>query len=187
MTFVHRSTFAAILLAGLLNVACEQMTPTTDQKQAAAQEAITQNLSDMVGMPNIKNGRERRMMKEILEARDNASFATYTYVYSENTGKFTFICHSVGFPIPYATQFTSPSKEVWHSNNTYTVVPQSDPNGMFMPAGADATFVMCQHPKTGKLVPVYSEPKFFTPPFELDDSIVINKPKDVPPMPDTGK
>ncbi len=52
-------------------------------------------------MPGIKNFRERRLLKDIFEMRDQADLSTYTYTYSEVTGKFSFFCNSIGYGLPY--------------------------------------------------------------------------------------
>jgi hypothetical protein len=78
------------------------------------------------------------------------------------TGKRVFLCKSIGFPIPYATQFTSPSKiESWGGHPI--VVPQADPNGLFSPSNAEGTWILCLNPNNSKdIEPVYSEPKVIT-------------------------
>jgi len=47
----------------------------------------------------------------VYEMRDqNRATYTYTYTFSEYTGKFRFLGNTVGFGIPYAAQYSSPSK-----------------------------------------------------------------------------
>jgi hypothetical protein len=55
-------------------------------------------------MPAIKNFRERRLLKSILEMRDQEGLTTFTYTYNEMTGQLVFFCDSIGYGIPYATQ-----------------------------------------------------------------------------------
>jgi hypothetical protein len=158
-----------IALASLsLLAACEQP-PDSDQKQQAQQETLLQEGTAQVGMPNIKNFRERKLLKDILELRDQNGLITYTYLYNEMTGKKVFFCNSVGYGIPYATQFTNPQKQV---NDHYEapVVQQADPNGLFSPASAEGTWVMCKDPHGSTTAPVYVEPRVIVTPFKLTDA-----------------
>jgi hypothetical protein len=99
---------------------------------------------------------------------------TYTYLYNEMTGKKVFLCNSVGYGLPYATQFTSPQKieysnDASHAGYNYSVVPQADPNGLFSPAAAEGTWVMCKDPNGDKTAPVYIEPRVIVSPFKLPE------------------
>ena len=66
-------------------------------------------------------------------------------------------------------------------------VAQADPNGLFAPASADGTWVMCLDPKTKEVKPVYIEPRVIVTPFELpEDEVAVASPKSnvVPPKRD---
>jgi hypothetical protein len=54
-----------------------------------------------------------------------------------------------------------------YGGNTY-VLPQADPNGLFSPASAEGTWVMCLNPKTKKAEPQYIEPRVITTTFPMD-------------------
>jgi hypothetical protein len=75
------------------------------------------------------------------------------------TGKFLFVCNSIGFPLPYATQLTSPQKEVYHSTGGWNIMPQADPNGLFTPSSAEGTWILCKDPSSDKVGPAYIESK----------------------------
>ena len=122
-------------------------------------------------MPAITNFRERKMMKQILELRDQASFTTYTYLFSEVSGRLISFCKSIGYPLPYSTEITSPQKDQYYTSNTsyHMAMPQADPNGLFPPASADGTWVMCKDPHSDRVMPVYSEPKLIGSPWKLTD------------------
>jgi len=158
-----------LLFATVFLLSCEDPPPTSDRIQSAQQERILQEATNAVGMPAIKNFRERRLLKDILELRDQSDLITYTYLYSEMTGKLTFFCTSVGYGIPYATQYTNPQKiEQWRTQVGYAVLPQADPNGLFSPASAEGTWIMCQNPEAKDDVkPVYVEPRVIVSPFKL--------------------
>lgn len=148
---------------------CDE-TESSDSKQQAQQETILAEGTAQVGMPAIKNFRERKLMKDIIEMRDQEGLVTYTYVFSEMTGKLMFFCDSIGYGLPYATQFTNPQKIVsgyYHSNWVTEVMAQADPNGLFSPAAAEGTWIMCKDPHGKDVRPVYVEPRTVVSPFKL--------------------
>lgn len=140
---------------------------SSDDVQQKQQERLLQEGTSQLGMPAIKNFRERRLLKMILELRDQNDMSTFTYLWSDYQGKWVFFCNSIGYGIPYATQFTNPQK-VDATNTHYAItLPQADPNGLFSPASAEGTWVMCKDPKGPDVKPVYVEPRSIVSPFEL--------------------
>jgi hypothetical protein len=172
-----------LLLLGLmaalgLDPGCDNATasgpPSSDDTQRAQQERMLQEGTAQTGMPAIKNFRERKLLKDILELRDENGLTTFTYVWSDVKGQWTFFCNSIGYGIPYATQFTNPGKTEWRSGSygqayavAGVVLPQADPNGLFSPASAEGTWVMCKDPGGPDVKPVYLEPRVIVSPFEL--------------------
>ena len=152
---------------------CEDLRqPDSDQIQRAQQERLLQEGTSQSGMPAIKNFRERKLLKDILELRDQTGLVTYTYLWNEMQGKKVFFCNSVGYGIPYATQYTNPQKAntVTYAGAgiTTVTVPQADPNGLFSPSSAEGTWIMCKDPHGDKVAPVYVEPRVIVSPFQLD-------------------
>ncbi|MCX6808426.1 MAG: hypothetical protein NTW50_02045 [Candidatus Berkelbacteria bacterium] len=149
--------------------------PTSDETQREAQEKILAEGTAQTGMPSIKNFRERKLLKDILELRDQDGLATYTYIENLSPspvkgktalgGKLTFMGESIGYGIPYATQFTNPQKAEYHSG--YVVLPQADPNGLFSPSSAEGTWVLLKDPHGKDVKPVYIEPRIVVAPFKL--------------------
>lgn len=160
---------AILFLMPVLLAACDNR-PSSDDIQRQQQETILQEGTASVGMPAIKNFRERRLLKMILEMRDQNNLSTYTYLWSDMQGKWVFFCNSVGYGVPYATQFTNPSKQV-QGYQQYNVMPQADPNGLFSPASADGTWVMCKDPKGADVKPVFIEPRVIVSPFEFPPQV----------------
>lgn len=144
---------------------CTQL--TSDDIQTQQQEILLKEGTSQTGMPAIKNFRERKLLKDILELRDQTGLVTYTYIANGMTGKLVFLCNSIGYAIPYATQYTSPQKIGDHYQSGYAVLPQADPNGLFSPSAAEGTWVMCKNPKGSDVRPVYIEPRIVVSPFEL--------------------
>jgi hypothetical protein len=148
---------------------CIEEKPSSDSIQRQQQERILAEGTAQTGMPSIKNFRERKLLKDIFELRDQSGLATYTYLWSEMQGKKVFFCDSIGYGIPYATQYTSPQKDIYYGTSSaqHLAMPQADPNGLFSPASAEGTWVMCKNPQGNDVKPVYIEPKIIVSPFKL--------------------
>lgn len=120
------------------------------QTDQALQEAYRQ-----VGLPRIHNFFEKRMAKQILELRDNPQLITYAYIVNLD-GKFVYLGRAIGFGLPYSVQYTNPERvETYRSGIT---LPQPDPNGLYMPEGLSATWLMLIN-KEGKPEVIYVEPE----------------------------
>lgn len=157
---------------------CDEPPKTSDSVQQEQQERVLMEGTAQIGMPAIKNFRERKLLKDILELRDQDGLVTYTYM--ENLiptvvpgrtalgGKLTYVGESIGYGIPYATQFTNPQKiSVWCRNVGYAILPQADPNGLFSPASAEGTWILLKDPNGPKTRPVYIEPRVVVSPFKF--------------------
>ena len=126
------------------------------------QERSLKQMAQSIGMPAITNFAEKRMMKDIIELRDQ-NVATTTYLVGMNN-QLTKLCDSVGYGLPYATQFTNPQKRAdWGS----ITIAQADPNGLYSPASAEGTWVLCVDHKSGKPKPLYIEPRIIVSPIPL--------------------
>lgn len=144
---------------------------SSDSVQRDQQERILKEATAQSGLPAITNFRERKLAKQILEMRDQEGLVTYTYLWSDMLGQAIFLCHSVGYGLPYATQYTNPQKVETYTSGRLTL-PQADPNGLFSPASADASWVVCKVPGVGKAVPGYFEPRVMTVPYKLPCTVV---------------
>ena len=151
-----------LLLIALLS-ACDER-QNSRQIEAAKQEEMQLQAVQSVGMPAITNFAEKRMFKDILELRDK-NVPTTTYLVGMNN-QLTKVCDSVGYGLPYATQYTNPQMRVGSQNGVVTL-PQADPNGLYSPASADGTWVLCVDHKDGKAKPIYIEPRIIVSPFAL--------------------
>ncbi len=131
------------------------------------QRNVDKEAAYKVGFPNITNFAEKREYKLIYELRDHM-FPTITYMKGFH-GHLHKVCDSIGYGIPYSTQYSNPDRV--HRNNQYhaKVLPQADPNGLFSPAESAATWVLCYDPQTKQVEPVYSEPDIVVSQFPLDN------------------
>lgn len=154
---------------GIFAFGCESA-PSSDEVQRKQQETILQEGTSQVGMPAIKNFRERKFAKQILELRDQEGLVTFTYTFSDMRGCFIFLGQTVGYPLPYATQFTNPEKPIY--NNGVSTIPQADPNGLFSPSSAEGTWIILKDPNSDKTGVVYTEPRVIALPFKMADNQV---------------
>jgi hypothetical protein len=176
---------ALMILTALMFAACTYNPSSSDIQRDKQEQNLKEAVSE-VGTPNIKNYREMRALKDIQELCDQEGFTTYTYLenmiptvvpgHTALGGKLTFMMESIGYGIPYATQFTAPE-----SMQRYTIpgdahhtiaygiekLPQADPNGLFKPASADGTWVLVTDPVKKRAVPIFVEPRIVSLPFKL--------------------
>jgi len=153
----------ALVAVATLLTACDQRESST-QIERRKQEEMTLQAVTQVGMPSIVNFAEKRMFKDILELRDK-NVPTTTYLVGMNN-QLTKVCDSIGYGLPYATQYTNPQR-VYSDTHGYGTLPQADPNGLYSPASADGTWVLCVDHKDGKAKPVYIEPRILVSPFPI--------------------
>lgn len=149
-----------------LLTACLETPPTSGQIERKKQEELSLQAVQQVGMPAIVNFAEKRMMKDIMELRDQ-NVATTTYLVGMNN-QLTKLCTSIGYGLPYATQYTNPQKPVYEVHGNFTL-PQADPNGLYSPASADGTWILCVDKKDGKAKPVFVEPRVIVSPIPLGE------------------
>jgi hypothetical protein len=174
---VKRATLSVLVvaLAGLMiGGECTGEKPDADSRQAERTAKSLGEADRQIGMPAIKNFQERKLAKLIFELRDRSDLITYAYIVNLE-GELIFIGKCIGFGLPYSVQYTNPERLVskWigsssGTNRRYTgPIPQADPNGLFMPQGLSATWLMMVDPETGKPRPVYIEPEIIVSPFPL--------------------
>lgn len=163
----------AFALISISLAACGDIPQSSDVVQGQQQETLQRQSDSAVGMPAITNFREKRLLKDILELRDQNGLITYTYIQSGYSGRMIFLGQTIGYGIPYSTQFTNPEKlESPGAAHEYTAIPQADPNGLFSPAAAEGTWVMMKDPGSNKVQPVYIEQRILVSPFPLPKSVV---------------
>lgn len=141
--------------------------PTSDASQAKQQERILKEGTAQVGMPAIKNFRERKLLKDIYELRDQTGLSTYAYMVATQTGQLVFLCDSVGYPINDATGFTNPEKVAQDNTQSFGTMPQAEPNGLFTPDNSNDHWVMCLNKATNKAVPVFVGTPIIVSPFKF--------------------
>ncbi|MCG7628958.1 hypothetical protein MHM88_14195 [Epibacterium sp. MM17-32] len=167
-----KKIFAALLALVIATPASAwfaEPTPSSDKAMAQKAEAQQRQVDQTVGFPSVVNGFEKRMVRMLYEKRDDPNYRTYSYIVTM-TGDFVKICDSVGFGINASIQFSNSEKVVSagrYRENGYMTLPQAEPNGLYMPEGLAATYVLCVDEEKEELVPVYIEPEIAVSPFPL--------------------
>lgn len=128
-------------------------TPNSDSALNQQQDQSLTTANNAIGLPNIHNFFEKKTLKKIMEMRDMPNLTTYTYTESLD-GHFVYVGRSIGYGIPYATQYTNPMKY----EGTGLAMPQADPNGLFSPSSANATWILLVDEKTNEPFISYVEP-----------------------------
>ena len=131
-----------------------------DTQRAVQQEQSLQEANAQIGMPAIVNFQEMRLVKQLYELRDK-EIATYAYLQAMD-GSLRCLGEAIGYGIPYSAQFTNPV-----SPSSASGRPQAEPNGLFMPDSASASWIMLLNPETKKASPVYVEPNLIVSQFKL--------------------
>lgn len=162
-----RKLFIALTVGVLiLTPGCFGEVPDADKRQAVETKKRLLEADKQVGMPDIVQFTERRLARDILELRDQENLSTYTYLVNLQ-GELIFLGESIGFGLPYSVQFTNPETVVHDYASSFGTLPQADPNGLFMPDGLSATWVLLKDPDGGDARPVYVEPQIIVSPFRL--------------------
>lgn len=168
---------------------------SNDSKIAQQQEKNLAEGDAEVPPPSIVNWNEKRMAKLIQEKRDTVNLATWTYTKNMD-GKYTFVCESVGYGLPYNTRTNNPQhyefvttqsgvsfgssggngyytdgagNRIW---GEHTVMSQPEPNGLFIPDSAKGTWNLCKDPRTGKPDVTYQEEDIAVFPYKLPGEMV---------------
>src|SRR3984957_3834877 len=123
---------ALIVIANMIVWGLFVYNRSSDQLQHDQQEVLLRAANAATGMPAIVNFEERKMLKRILEVRDQA-INTTIYIVDMN-GHRNKICDSIGYGFPYPTQFTKPSQ-----NPKTVVLSRAEPNGLFSPPTSEGT------------------------------------------------
>lgn len=158
-----------ISLSCLALTACTQPITNSDQEASQQQEALSKRAQDEVGIYQPTHFTRKRLANRIGQMLDDPNLATISYAQGLD-GKLRCIGHTIGFPMPSATQTTSPQR--WEAppyfdtnGNAYSynqlregeLSPQPEPDQLYYPGTADATWLLVVNQKTGQANPAYFE------------------------------
>ena len=161
------ATSCLVTLVALCVIGCDAATPSAERDQQKKTTELMNEANRQIGMPAIVNFQERTLAKMIAELRDQEDLICYAYIVNHMTGELVFIGKCIGFGLPYSVQFTSPAKLIWKRASGWHKMPQAEANGLYMPDGLSATWLMMVDPKSGDPRPVYIEPQIVVSPFPL--------------------
>jgi len=156
------TSLSLIIVAVLFMGADDSCGSSASRDQARATEKLALEANAQVGMPQITNFTEKRLLSRLYTLRDQDGLATFTYIV-DLQGKLHHLCNSIGYGMPFSAQYTTP--EIWATQGATLPVPE--PNGLFPPTSTSATWVICAD-ATGDTRPVYVEPEIVVSPFELN-------------------
>lgn len=164
---------------GFMMTHCSYHTNSDSELNRQAESQIDR-INSETGAPNLINGQEKKLVKRLYEERDRADLICYAYLFNEYTGEVgQFLGKCIGYGIPASAQYSNPMKftgvtcttitnEVGRDiHGEYVLMPQAEPNGLFMPEGLSATWLMIIDPADNKDKPVYIEPLIIVSPFPL--------------------
>ena len=170
---MNKFIFAVVLISTLVLGGCVAASSYDIEQQQ--QEVSNQEVVRNQPPPNLGGySFERHIVTEVYKAR-NDTISTYTYLLVPMAGQIIEICPSIGYPIPYSTQLTSPEKiEDYTVQGGYAILPNPEPNGLYPPDNAAATIVNCVNPD-GSLTPTYWEDNVFALPYKIKADRVLER------------
>lgn len=166
---------ALILMTSSCGVQAGGGLPTSDEVTQVQSEQLLTEASREIGLPAIVNFQEKKLMKSIYELRDQENVICHAYLFNEYTGSVgQYLGKCLGYGIPYSTQFSNPEK-VYHKEYSSTsgasfgatFTKQAEPNGLFMPEGLSATWLLLID-EDGEPRPTYIEPAIIVSPVLLE-------------------
>lgn len=163
------------VLACLVMTGCSSDGSISTQEEKQYQETLMQQANDKVGMLEITEFYEKKLAKEIFELRDNSELVCYAYTKAEGTGKYVYLGRCMGYGLPYSTQYTNPQKYIDDPNGDMgagsVVIPQADPNGLYLPEGLSATWLWLIDEDTGEANVMYVEPEIIVSQYKIPERI----------------
>jgi hypothetical protein len=104
-------------------------------------------------------------MSWLYELRDKPKLKCYYYTKCDMTGKYVYEGTCIGYGVPYSAQYSNPEKivegdkaigyDLMGIGDYLMIIPQAEPNGMFMPESSSATWVIITDPNDPK--EIYAE------------------------------
>lgn len=181
---MKKKVFMAAMLLVMVFLAggCNDEKPHYEEQQTQVTTQLMNEAMRQVGMPNIKNFWQRKLLKMIYEIADQSDVITFAYTFNQFTGKFRYVGRAIGFGVPFSAQYTNPMRIVddpygdWSSGGR--VIPQPDPNGIYMPTSSTATWIILIDETTGELNLVYMEPLLTVSQIPLPAAVVDGYQKD---------
>ena len=171
MKLIITSIFLGSIGVAALAMSSQPKAQSADSIASQQTAQLAKEAAMQTGMPGITNFTEKKAVKWLYELRDEPNYRTHTYIVTM-TGQFIKVCDSVGYGVNASIQYSNPVR-VFHpagvNGRTATFIPQVEPNGLFMPEGLAATYVMCVDAENDDVKAVYVEPEVIVSPFPLSN------------------
>lgn len=143
------------ILLLLLVSACDMEVSNRQQEEQYTEQQMLE-AQRQIGQPFIDDYFEKRLAKQIFELRDDSNLVTYAYM-TNLDGQFIYLGQAIGFGLPYSVQYTNPEQIIDRYEGDMAI-PQADPNGLYMPDGLSATWLLLINEETGEPEIIYTEP-----------------------------
>lgn len=178
LTLIFTSLIFLVILSSNSGCDSSTSTPSADKTLQKKTEQAMQEANRQVGMPAISRFQEKKIMKMIYELRDQENYVCHAYLVNIMDGSVgQYLGKCIGYGLPYSTQFSNPMRVAdpeliagyrkYQGEGSFLTLPQPEPNGLFMPEGLAATWLLMIDPKTNEPRPVYIEPEIIVSPFKL--------------------
>jgi len=165
---MKRFIIMVVIFTLLVMTGCGISADTAEETQQKQTNQLLEEANKQMGLPNIVNFQQKKLMKMIYEISDSENLICYAYIKSDYQGKLVFIGKCLGYGVPFSAQYTNPLKTVdKYHNYGIEQLPQADPNGLYMPTSSSATWLLMINPAGGEPRPVYIEPEITVSPFAL--------------------
>lgn len=170
MIKIKKILLITIVIIGILFGGCATLPKSVENVETESVKENLEIMNQQVGMPFIQNYFEKKMAKQIFELRDKSDLITYAYT-TNLEGRYIYLGKCVGFGLPYSVQYTNPEK-LTRGSHWGTTIPQADPNGLYMPEGLSATWLMLINEETNKTEIIYAEPEIIVTQSKLPKRLV---------------
>lgn len=147
----------AVVVVGLTACSTPSSSSQTEARKAenAQQGVASANMIKNQPAPVFTSSVARDVMIAVQEMTATKS-ATTSFFFQVGMADPTFVCPSIGMPIPNTAQLTNPEQVVGDRDGGYTSIGQMDPNGLYSPSSSSGSYVLCVR-ENGTLYLQYSE------------------------------
>lgn len=169
---MNRTTILIAIAATLLVGACVEETRSARTNQILQSEQAMAQAEKVVGPASLTEFQERDFAVQIMKARDSSRLGTYVYTQGLD-GRLVCLGRALGYGLPYGVQTTPPEKVVRPGSydGGGVTVANPEPNGLYMPDSAEASWVRIIGPD-GKPTVMYAEQRLLIVPFQMRGAAV---------------
>ena len=104
-----KKSIITLVLIGLIaflslgNIDCDsEAKPNAEKRQTEQTDKILDEINRQIGLPNLTNFQQKKLMKMVYELCDREDLICYAYIKSDYQGKLMYIGRCVGFGVPFS-------------------------------------------------------------------------------------